>query len=346
MKIKLFYWMLIPSLLLAACSGGSVKAISEPTTAAAAGQPAAPVEATSAEAASTPLAETMSAGAESPGANDLSSLAKILGNLSYAGVFPDQQITLKDGYFAYSEGGGGTPHVSLVDRLILTGNLNADEAQDAIFLLEDDSEGSGRLTFLVGVLNVFTDPQPVEAVILGGRSGVKSLAIDGSQVTADIVTQGPGDPDCCASWNVQVVYSLEEGRLVEKSRTERKQISLDDLDGTQWRLVALGADQQAALPENGITLQFDDGQISGFAGCNDYTGAVSSGDYGRNSIKVDSIITTTQKSCSGPVASQEKSFLEALANASAWVYEYGDLALIFGVGDDQVEKLLFEPIDQ
>jgi len=115
-----------------------------------------------------------------------------------------------------------------------------------------------------------------------------------------------------------VVYSLEEGRLVKKSRTERKQISLDDLDGTQWRLVALGADQQAALPENGITLQFDNGQISGFAGCNDYTSAVSSGDYGRNSIKVDSIITTTQKSCSDPVASQEKSYLEALANASAW----------------------------
>jgi len=346
MKKDILYLLLILGMLLVACSGGSVKAISEPTKAPAAGKPAAPVETASAEAASTPHAETMSASAESPGTTDLRFLAKILGNLSYAGIFPDQQITLKNGYFAYGEGGSGTPHVTLIDQLLLTGDLNADEAQDAIFLLEDDSEGSGRLTFLVGVLNVFTDPQPVEAAILGGRSGVKSLAIDGSQVTADIVTQGPGDPDCCASWNVQVVYSLEEGRLVEKSRTERKQISLDDLDGTQWRLVALGADQQAALPENGITLQFDDGQISGFAGCNDYTGAVSSGDYGRNSSKVGSIITTTQKSCSDPVASQEKSYLEALANASAWVYEYGNLGLTYGVSDDQIDKLLFEPIDK
>jgi heat shock protein HslJ len=194
-------------------------------------------------------------------------------------------------------------------------------------------------------LNVFTDPQPVEAVILGGRSGVKSLALDGSQVVADIVTQGPGDADCCASWNVQVVYSLEDGGLVEKSRSDGKQISLADLDGTKWRLVNLGADQPAELPEGGITLQFDNGWINGFAGCNEYSSLVTSGDLGRNSIKVDSITTVKQKSCSDPVASQEKSYLDALANANAWVYEYGNLGLIYSLGDDKIDKFLFEPVE-
>jgi heat shock protein HslJ len=274
----------------------------------------------------------------------LNSLRRVLGNLSYAGIFPDHEITLKDGYFAYSEGGIGTPHVSLVDRLILTGDLNADGAQDAIFMLDDDSEGSGRLTFLVAVLSVFTNPQPLEAVILAGRSGVKSMALDGSQVVVDIVSHGPEDADCCPSWNMQVVYSLEDGQLVEKSRTERNQISLDDLDGTQWRLINIGGDQQTALPSNKSTLQFDDGQISGFAGCNGYSGAVSSGDYELNSIKLDTITPSSQEPCSDQVASQEKSFLEALASASAWLYEYGSLALIYGMGEDQIDKLLLEPI--
>lgn len=338
MKKNLLYLFLILSLLLAACSGGAgaVK-LESPTT---------PIETATSDQKAKTAAETMSKRAESQGTTDLRSLVKILGNLSYTGIFPDKPITLKDGTYAYSEGGIGTPHVSLVERLILTGDLNADQVQDAIFLLDDDSEGSGRLTFLVAVLNVFTDPQPVDAVILGGRSGVKSLALDGSQVVAGIVTQGPGDADCCASWHAQVVSSLEDGRLVEKSRSEGPQISLADLDGTRWRLVALGAEQQEALPGSGITLQFEAGQVSGFAGCNDYSGAIRSGDLGRNSIEVDSITPATQKSCSGQVASQEESYLEALANASAWVYEYGNLGIIFSLSDDKIDRLLFEPIDE
>lgn len=315
MKKNLLYLFLLLSLLPTACSGGSgADVLASPTT----------------------QLETAS----------LNSLLNILGNLSYTGIFPEQPITLKDGYYAYSEGGSGNPHVSLVEELIMTGDLNADQAQDAILMLEDDSEGSGRLTFLVAVLNVFEDPKPVEAVLLGGRSGVKSLALDGSQVVADIVTQGPGDADCCASWNAQVVYALEDGRLVEKSRSQGAQISLNDLDGTQWRLAAQGAEGQDALPDSGITLQFEGDHVSGFAGCNDYGGVIQSGEAARNTITVDSVASVTQKSCSEPAASQEKAYLEALAKASSWVVEYGNLAIIYGMGDNLVGKLLFVPIDQ
>ena len=292
-----------------------------------------------------PAAEVAEADVEAPGAARPEALAETLGNLSYSGLFPDQPITLTDGYYYYSEGGTGTPSVHLIDRQIVLGDLNEDGGQDAVILLEDDSEGTGRFTFLVAVLNLLTDPMPVEAIMLGDRIGVKSLVVDGTQVVADIVAQGPGDADCCASWNVQVVYSLEDGRLVEQSRTELNRISLDDLDSTRWRLVDLNLDQEPVLPETEITLHFDDGQISGFAGCNDYSGTVSSGEYGLNSLEV-SPIAATQSLCPDPVSAQENTYLTRLGSAESWHYDYGHLSLVYKLEEDVFGELQFTPQEE
>jgi heat shock protein HslJ len=272
-------------------------------------------------------------------------LIDVLGNLSYSGLFPEKEITLKDGTYEYSEGGVGTPHVRLIDRQIVLGDLNEDGAQDAVILLEDDSEGTGRFTFLVAVLNVLTEPTPVEAIMVGDRIGVNSLTVDGSQVGVDIVAQGPGDVDCCASWNVRTIYTLEGGRLVEQSWTELNQISLDDLDGTQWRLIDLNVDQEAVLPDTEITLRFDDGQISGSAGCNDYSGIVNSGEYGLNSLEV-SPIAATEMQCSDPVSDQENTFLTRLGNAESWRYDYGHLSLRYPLEESVVGELQFAPQEE
>jgi len=212
-------------------------------------------------------------------------------------------------------------------------------------MLEDDSEGTGRFTLLVAVLNVLTEPKPVEALMIGDRIGVKSLALDGPQVVADIVAQGPGDVDCCASWNVQVVYSLKDGRLVEQSRTELNRISLDDLDGTQWHLVDLNLDQETVLPETEITLRFNDGQISGSAGCNNYSGTVNSGEYGLNSLEV-SPIAATEMQCSDPILNQEQTYLARLANVVSWHYDYGHLSLVYKLEEDVLGELQLAPQEE
>jgi hypothetical protein len=137
-----------------------------------------------------PLEKATEVEVDAPGANTPDALVETLGDLSYSGLFPEKEISLKDGYYEYSEGGIGTPHIHLIDRQIVLGDLNEDGAQDAVILLEDDSEGTARFTFLVAVLNVLTDPMPVEAIMLGDRIGVKSLAVDGTQVVAEVVAQG------------------------------------------------------------------------------------------------------------------------------------------------------------
>ena len=195
-----------------------------------------------------PVEEPLQGSAGLPEGNNQGALIHILGNLSYTGLFPDQPITLSDGIFYYSEGGVGNPRVRLVDRLIVLSDLNEDGVQDAVLMLEHDSDGSGRFTYLVAVLGVWAAPMPVEAIMIGDRIGVKSLAVEGSQVTADIVAQGPGDADCCASWNSRATYSLEGGKLVETNRNELNRISLDDLNGTEWSLIDLHSGEEADSP--------------------------------------------------------------------------------------------------
>jgi heat shock protein HslJ len=288
------------------------------------------------------VASPAQGGAATPEGNTPAMLAKTLGNLSYNGLFPDHTIQLVDGYGAYSDGGSGKPYVRLVDTLIVQGDLDGDGQEDALTLLEDNSSGSGRFTYLAAVLNVSTQPQPLEALMIGDRTGVKSLALDGSQIVLEMVTQGPGDPMCCASWNVRAVYSLDGDRLVESSRTELDQISLKDLSGTQWRLVEM---QSGQLPLAGseTTLQFENGQVSGFAGCNQYHGPVSSGEIGLNGLQIGPI-AATKEACPEALSNQEAAYLAGLERASSWLYEGGDLLLVYSPGQDQIEVFRFEPV--
>ena len=127
-------------------------------------------------------------------------LPGLLSNLSYTGILPNQPITLTNGVGTYED---GKAFVRLADHLIALGDLNADGVQDAVIVLEDESSGSGRFVYVVPVLNALRQPTPLEAVLLGDRVNLKSLAITSSEVVADMIAPGSGEPACCGSWNVR-----------------------------------------------------------------------------------------------------------------------------------------------
>ncbi len=268
-------------------------------------------------------------------------LAGILGSLSYAGLFPDGPITLVDGYAAYDDGSSGTPYVQLMDQLIATGDLDGDGTEDAVALLTDNSSGSGNFVYTVVVLDALANPAPTEALMIGDRIQVKSLAVDGGQVVADLVAQGPDEPLCCASWNVRKVFALENGQLVEQSSEDVSRVSIDDLNDTMWRLLDLNRDQEPALPDDAVTLHLQDGIINGFGGCNDYRSTVSSGPEGLNSLVVGPI-ATTQKLCPGPLMNQETAYLTRLGNAGSWFFDAGHLVLSYPFEDGTNGHLVFE----
>jgi heat shock protein HslJ len=324
-KIQYLFIAIIFSLLLAACAGPAQM------------EPATPTPGTTAKTVAIEPAPVTEIAPVEAGAIPVEALM----NATYRGIHPEP-VTLTGGYAYYEEDGPGSPYVRLIDPLIVAGDLNGDGAEDAIVPLVDYTTGSGDFVYLAALLTPWSEPMMAEALMIGDRSPVKSLSIDGAQVIVELIGPGPGDPACCPTWNVRKVLALAGDRLVEQSSEELSKVSLDDLNGTSWRLVELNQDREPLLPEAGITLRFDDGQIGGSAGCNQYSSVVT-GDEDFPQTFVVGPVAATKKACLGAIADQETIYLKALESVSQWSYEYGRLALYYGDGQGGFGRLLFAP---
>lgn len=88
----------------------------------------------------------------------------------------------------------------------------------------------------------------------------------------------------------------------------------DPLDGTSWELIAYR--KTRPIPGTTITAAFEDGKVSGSAGCNSYSGAYQiSGDV----ITIDKLAITLM-ACMEPegVMVQEMMFMEFLREAKTF----------------------------
>ena len=111
------------------------------------------------------------------------------------------------------------------------------------------------------------------------------------------------------------------------------------LDATSWRLESYaenGGDMVDVLPETVVTLDFQATQLSGSAGCNNY-----SGPYQPSGSKIEiGPLATTRKMCNEPrgIMEQESAYLAALEAAAAYDLsankleikdDGGDVSLVF-----------------
>jgi heat shock protein HslJ len=94
------------------------------------------------------------------------------------------------------------------------------------------------------------------------------------------------------------------------------------LTGQTWQLAKLGRiDRHRA----GITAAFTtDGKVSGFSGCNSYSGTYTTSG---NSITVSKKLAVTQKACRAAVMAGEKAYLAALTAARTYSIAKGTLTL-------------------
>jgi heat shock protein HslJ len=280
----------------------------------------------------------------SPAVPDAAALVEKLGNLSFTGLLPEQAVTLVDGEFSYDEGASQPATIRLVDHGLPTGDLDGDGLPDAVVLLRLNTSGTGNFTYAAAVLDAFGNPVPTETTLLGDRISVKSLGIEGGVLTAELIAQGPGDPLCCASWNVRKTFTLQDGRLVELSSKDVSKVSFNDLDGTSWQLVDLnGMAGEPVLPDSPVTLQIGGGQVSGSAGCNMYSAEVSGQPDSPSAMTVGPAATSMMM-CEGPNASQEAAYLQRLAGVTSWQYDAGRLVLAYEQ-EGQTGTLVFEPAE-
>ncbi|WP_196259857.1 META domain-containing protein [Pelagibacterium limicola] len=95
------------------------------------------------------------------------------------------------------------------------------------------------------------------------------------------------------------------------------------LDGTSWRLVALG--DSAVSDGVTTTLNIDEGAVGGEGGCNVYGGSLAL--TGQSGIAITEVFSTMM-ACDDPAMEQERAFFEALSAATRYVLEDGTLTLL------------------
>ena len=110
-------------------------------------------------------------------------------------------------------GGGSTFDLHPVHAI---GDLDGDGAADAVAIVVETSEGTGRFYYMFALLS--RDGRTVqagEAEWLGDRSVIERLSIDRRGViTLRFVTHRDNDPACCPTLKIDDRFRVTNGRLV------------------------------------------------------------------------------------------------------------------------------------
>ncbi|WP_420629039.1 META domain-containing protein [Candidatus Leptofilum sp.] len=111
------------------------------------------------------------------------------------------------------------------------------------------------------------------------------------------------------------------------TRTPEPQPEVNELIGSSWVLVSFGStdNQTAVLPNTQLTLNFENEQINGSAGCNSYFADATVGMDG--SLEFGLMGSTLMACLDEAVSQQESDFLAALAQATSYTLADNQLAL-------------------
>jgi heat shock protein HslJ len=263
-------------------------------------------------------------------------------NATFSGIY-DEPVILTGGKYEKSID-GQLISVEFIGDTELFSDLDGDGVEDAVVFLIERGGGTAAFTYVAAQLNRNGQPVDAGAAMVEDRTQVRSAAIQDGQVVLDITTRGPGGGDCCPSYKTRKIYSLEAGRLVEMPGEDQElvKISADDLNGTSWTLLELDSDQPV-LADSELTINFQDGTISGFGGCNSFSSSFSLGDPNPFIITIEPI-AATKKACPDPTHGQETDYFTALEKVSLWGYRFGQLVLTYPGGQaGELKRLLFTP---
>ena len=104
------------------------------------------------------------------------------------------------------------------------------------------------------------------------------------------------------------------------------------LEGRTWTVTGYNNGRQAVvtpIPDTHLTLSFENGTLSGMAGCNTFHATFKTQD---DHITIEPV-AATRKTCAAAVMAQEREFLKALESATRWTAEGGVLEMHRGDGE-------------
>ena len=105
-------------------------------------------------------------------------------------------------------------YTTQLDERFVTGDLNADGAEDAVAFLRTQNGGTGHFVELAAMLNQNGNTYNVSTVYLGDRVIVESVQIVDGVIILAMRVQGPNDGMCCPSQLETWQFRLENNQLV------------------------------------------------------------------------------------------------------------------------------------
>ncbi len=264
-----------------------------------------------------------------------------LGSLSYTGIQEDA-ITLAEGRWEgepVEDGAASRPMVGLVEDFYLRADLDGEWPAEAVVTLWETSGGSGVNSYVAVVARRDGLAVNIGTALIGDRVQLRAGRIVAERIELDLVQQGPNDPACCPAETVTRVWEMAEDGLQEVEPRNSGRLSLATVEGQVWQLRRISRDE--AVPEGlNITLAFNNGRISGHAGCNSYFGSVTTGNNPRD-ISLGQI-GSTRMACSPEAMELESRYLQLLSNVTGFGFLNARLALTWQ-RDGVVDTLLFTP---
>ncbi len=150
----------------------------------------------------------------------------------------DQPLTyqLQDGAFQKDANGGpGFTDIRLLDKMAF-GDLNGDQAGDAVAFLSENYGGTGEFISMIVFLN--HDGQPAQAAFepIEDRAVIRSVSVDAAIIALEAVIHGVNDPMCCASLESMRHYKFDHEKL------DMLDFATQTPDG-RWRNIEITAPQ-------------------------------------------------------------------------------------------------------
>lgn len=249
----------------------------------------------------------------------------------------DTPVTLEDGVWEgapYLAGGAARPRVILTG-LVASGELADAAGEETVAGISSTTGGTGENIYLAVFGSRDGAPVQLGTVLVGDRVQVRAIAVGDRAVTLDVVEAGTGDAMCCPGQLATKTYAVRNGALELVSSSVTGRLTLAELAGREWTLLAI--DRAPATSGTPPTLSFDGGRVSGFGGCNRYSGPGE--DQGPGSLAFGALLATMM-ACPPPAMSVEQAFLGAMARATRYGFLNGDLVLS-GLDGDRMRQLRF-----
>jgi heat shock protein HslJ len=258
-----------------------------------------------------------------------------LENTTYHGFEDPASVTLTDGTWSgepYDEDSAARPELTLVRSFRITGDLDADNEEEAVTLLNLALGGTGQLLYVAVVDRRDGQPVNVATQLVGDRVQVRGVRTRGRRLYIDVVQTGPEDAACCPGEVATLGWELlPEGGLSSIAVTEEPgRLSLETIGDTRWVLHEWSWGEPAP-EEPEVMVRYDDGRLTGSGGCNRYFAAATPGEM-PGDVSLGQI-GATRMACLEPEMAVEARFLSQLEGVNRYGFMAGGLMLGYETDD-------------